>query len=237
MILNIETSETTCSVAITHEGELLYQLIEEEPMQHAVKLALFVDKAMNELRRREHKLEAVAVSIGPGSYTGLRIGLSTAKGICMGLDIPLIGVSTLEAWAVKAMFTSNPWAGEEVLIPMMDARRMEVYTAAYDFALNHVITPGPLILDADSYSQVPEDKKLIIFGSGMEKTKKAYEAGELLQGRNPQFLKLSPLVAADMMALSEKALREQKFIDLAYSTPQYLKEFQATTPKNILGNK
>jgi tRNA threonylcarbamoyladenosine biosynthesis protein TsaB len=211
----------------------MYQLIESEPMKHAVKLAPFIDKVMGELHRRGEKLEAVAVSAGPGSYTGLRIGLSTAKGICMGLDIPLIGVSTLEAWAVKAMFSSVAWEGDEILVPMMDARRMEVYTAGYDFALNPVMPPQPLILDTDSYKNLPADKNIYIFGSGAAKTKSAHEAGEVVCRENVHFLNLSPLTAADMMALSEKAFRNGDFIDLAYSIPQYLKEFQATTPKNL----
>lgn len=149
-------------MAVSQDGMVEYQLEDLEPMNHAKRLAPFIDKCMEEIRRRDWKLDAVAVSIGPGSYTGLRIGLSAAKGLCFGLGIPLLTVSTLEILAVKAMFRSMDWTGEEILVPMLDARRMEVYTAAYDFALNPIIPPQPLILDNESYSGLPGDRKSVV---------------------------------------------------------------------------
>ena len=122
IILNIETSSKICSVALTKDGAVEYQLEDTEGMNHAVRLAPFVEKCLEELKRKDEKLDAVAVSIGPGSYTGLRIGLSLAKGLCFSLGIPLIGVSTLKILAVKAMFRSFDWQGDEVLVPMIDAR-------------------------------------------------------------------------------------------------------------------
>lgn len=223
--LLIETSAETCSVALAEDGLLLWQQIEEQPMRHSEVLAPFVEKALAELTRREKKLDTVAVSIGPGSYTGLRIGLSEAKGLCFGLDIPLLGINTLQALAVKAMFLPRMWTGDELLVPMIDARRMEVYTAAYDFALNEVINPQPLIIDADSYKDLPEDRQAYLFGSG------AAKARTLLTRENTHFLNLDALLASDMIALGEKAFRENRFMDIAYSTPSYLKAVHTTAPK------
>ena len=206
----------------------MWQTIEEEPMKHSEVLAPFVEKALNELHRRELKPDAVAVSLGPGSYTGLRIGLSQAKGLCFGLDIPLIGVNSLQALAVKAMFMSRDWQGDELLVPMIDARRMEVYTAAYDFALNAVMEPQPLILDSESYDTLPQGRPAYYFGSGAKK------AQEVLTRPDTHYLQVSPLLACDLIALAEKAYREQDFIDVAYSTPFYLKAVHTTKPKNKL---
>lgn len=225
VILNIETSGTVCSVCLSKDGVAEYQLEDESGMMHAAKLAPFVEKCMAELERKEWKLDAVAVSIGPGSYTGLRIGLSLAKGLCLGKDLPLIGVSTLEILAVKAMFRSMEWTGEEILVPMIDARRMEVYTAAYRFSLEPVIAPQPLIIDENSYKELPEDITVIFLGDGSEKGK------DLIKRENAQWLGTLKPHARDMIALSEKGLREGKFLDLNYSVPVYLKEFQATVPK------
>lgn len=226
-ILNIETSSRICSVAITRDGCLEFQLDEREGMNHAVKLAPFVERCMEELKRKEEKLDAVAVSMGPGSYTGLRIGLSLAKGLAFSLDIPLIGISTLEILAVKAMFSSMDFTGEELLVPMVDARRMEVYTGVYDFSLAPLMTPGPLVLDKDSYREfIQSGKQMFFFGDGSEKAK------EVLAGENVHFRDGLMPMAKDMLALSEKAFRENRFIDIAYSVPDYLKEYQTTQPKN-----
>lgn len=230
-ILNIETSGKICSVALTHYGALEIQLDDSEGMQHANKLAPFVARIMEEVRRKEMKLDAVAVSIGPGSYTGLRIGLSLAKGLAFSLGVPLIGVSTLQILAVKAMFRSFDWQGDELLVPMIDARRMEVFTAPYDFALNALAEPAPMILDGHSFSDLLDSgRQLYFMGDGAEKAKKviSHPNAHWIDGLLPQ--------AKDMMALAEKALREQRFIDIAYSTPEYLKAYQTTTPKNPLLN-
>lgn len=228
-ILNIETSGKICSVALTRDGALEMQLDDREGMQHANRLAPFVERCMEELKRKEEKLDAVAVSLGPGSYTGLRIGLSLAKGLAFSLGIPLIGVDTLKIIAVKAMFRSMDWTGEEVLVPMVDARRMEVFTAPFDFALNPLAEPGPMILDENSFSELlSAGRHLYFLGDGAEKAKKVIDHpnAHWIDGLLPQ--------AKDMLALSEKALREEDFIDIAYSTPNYLKAYQTTTPKNHL---
>lgn len=225
-ILNIETSGKICSVAITSYGALEMQLDDRDGMQHANKLAPFVERCMAELTRKEMKLDAVAVSIGPGSYTGLRIGLSLAKGLAFALNVPLIGVDTLKILAVKAMFSTMDWTGEEILVPMVDARRMEVFTAPYNFALEELQTPGPMILDENSFADLlGSGKQLWFFGDGAEKAKSVigHPNAHWIDGLLPQ--------AKDMLALSEKALRENDFIDIAYSTPKYLKAYQTTKPK------
>lgn len=227
-IINIETSGKICSVAITMDGALELQLDDREGMQHANKLAPFVDRCMEELARKEIKPDAVAVSLGPGSYTGLRIGLSLAKGLAFSLGVPLIGVDTLKILAVKAMFSSMDFTGEEILVPMVDARRMEVFTAAYDFALNEVVKPEPMILDENSFADLlASGRKVYFMGDGAEKAKKLinHPNAHWLDGMLPQ--------AKDMLALSEKALREHDFIDIAYSTPNYLKDYQTTKPKPV----
>lgn len=225
-IINIETSSKTCSVALTKDGVVEFLLEDTEGMNHAIKLAPFVERCMEEIRRKEYTLDAVAVSLGPGSYTGLRIGLSLAKGLCFSLDVPLIGVSTLQILAVKAMFRSMDWQGDEILVPMVDARRMEVFSGAFDFSLREVVPEGPFILDENSFSQLHDKRKVVFFGDGAMKFKDVYSGsnGEWIENLYPH--------AKDMLALSEKYFRENRFIDIAYSTPNYLKEYQTTVPKN-----
>ena len=159
----------------------------------------------------------------------LEMKLGALKGLAFSLGIPLIGVDTLKIIAVKAMFRSMDWTGEEVLVPMVDARRMEVFTAPFDFALNPLAEPGPMILDENSFSELlSAGRHLYFLGDGAEKAKKVIDHpnAHWIDGLLPQ--------AKDMLALSEKALREEDFIDIAYSTPNYLKAYQTTTPKNHL---
>lgn len=227
MILNIETSSKICSVALSDEGTVWYSLKSDTEMDHSTKLAPFVDECLRQLKIRDIKLDAVAVSMGPGSYTGLRIGLSLAKGMCFGLGIPLIGISTLELLAVKAMFSNWNSPEDTLYVPMIDARRLEVYTAVYDAALKEVMKPQALILEPESYGELPL-KPIIMIGDGVKKAK------EIVKIPVEEWIDAMP-VASDMTALSEKAFREGSFIDIAYSTPLYLKNFQATTPKkNII---
>lgn len=220
-ILSIETSGKFCSVSLIHEGLAEFNKEDDIEMNHAVAIGPFVEECMKEAKKREWKIDAVAVSMGPGSYTGLRIGLSMAKGLCFALDVPLIGVSTLKLLAVKAMFRNMEWQGDEILMPMIDARRMEVYTAAYDFRLDEVIRPQPLILNEEMPGLLPEGKEIYFIGDGSEKSK------EVLKGERFHWLGNVGPKASDMTALAEKAFREGDFIDLAYSVPEYLKEYEA----------
>ncbi len=228
-ILNIETSTAVCSVALGADGQVLEHHENYDGQTHATLLSAYIQDVMRYVRAREMKLDAVAVSIGPGSYTGLRIGLSEAKGLAYGLDIPLIAVNTLQLLTVSTMF--NHVIDDDVLYaPMIDARRMEVYTAVYNAALQAIVKPQPLILDCDSFSSVLAGNKVVFMGDGSDK------ARQVIKHRNAQFVDRVKPVALDMIALSERAFRQQDFADVAYSTPFYLKEFQATVPRNkVLG--
>lgn len=224
-ILNIETSTDVCSIALAREGEVILHHEEYEGKSHATVLNDFIEDAIRYIRSREIRTDAVAVSIGPGSYTGLRIGLSEAKGLCFGWGVPLIGVNTLQLLTVSAMF--RHFFDDEVLYaPMIDARRKEVYTAVYDNALNEVMPAQAKILDENSFADLLQQHKLVFMGNGSDKCRDIVKHGNAIYcpGIKP--------VALDMVALSERAFRNSQFLDTAYSTPLYLKEFQATTPKN-----
>ena len=227
-ILNIETSSTVCSTVIAKDGEIVFLKEDLEGMNHAVKLAPFVEEAISFCKEREIKLDAIAVSMGPGSYTGLRIGLSLAKGLAFSLSIPLIGISTLEILAVRAMFSRYDWEGDEIIVPMVDARRMEVFTCALDFALNRINEEQPLILDSDSFSELGLKRKVIFIGDGSEKFR------DLYKHENAIWMGVYKPHARDMVTLAEKYFRESKFIDLAYSVPNYIKSYQTTVSKRKL---
>ena len=229
-ILNIETSTDVCSVALTSEGQVLDHRENYEGQTHATMLSQYVKEMLDYARLRELKLDAVAVSIGPGSYTGLRIGLSEAKGLACGLTVPLIGVNTLQLLVVSTMFNHFIEDDDALYVPMIDARRMEVYTAAYNAALQTVMEPQAMILDEHSLDGLLQSHHLVLMGNGSDK------ARQVLDRDGVSFIAGVKPVAVDMTALAEKAFRENDFIDVAYSTPLYLKEFQATKPKNPVLN-
>lgn len=231
VILNIETSTNVCSVAVTAEGLVLKYYEDFQGQNHAALLSGYIKACLDHLADHEMKLEAVAVSLGPGSYTGLRIGLSEAKGLAYALNIPLIGIDTLQLMAVSVMF-NHEVSPDALFVPMIDARRMEVYTAIYDMTLNTLLSPTPLILDEISYSEWLDNsdhQEILFFGNGSDK------ARELLEKRpNARFIADVNPLAVDMMALADRAYSQKDFLDLAYSVPSYLKEFQATKPKNLI---
>ncbi len=226
-ILNIETSTDVCSVALTYDGQVVTQREDYRGHNHATLLSGYIKDCIEEAKSKNLKLDAVAVSIGPGSYTGLRIGLSEAKGLAYALDIPLIGVDTLAIMAVTVMF-SDFFDSDVMFAPMIDARRMEVYTAVYNYALETLLAPTPLILDENSYDKYLDRGPVIFFGNGSDKARPLLE-----KHKNANFITEIHPLAANMTALSERAYRNRDFLDLAYSTPRYLKEFQATKPKSI----
>lgn len=226
-ILNIETSTEVCSVALTSEGAVLEHYEEFKERNHAVLLSDFIKGCLDHLRRHEMKLDAVAVSMGPGSYTGLRIGLSEAKGLAYALDVPLIGVDTLQLMAVSVMFNQMSENPDIMFAPMIDARRMEVYTGVYNLSLESLEAPHPLILDVNSYKEWLDRGEVLFFGNGSEK------ARTVITHPNARFVPDVVPLAVDMLALSDKAFRENNFLSLAYSVPTYLKEFQATRPKPL----
>lgn len=234
-ILNIETSTNVCSAAVTYDGMVLCQREDFSGHNHATMLSGFIKDCLDHIAAHEMKLDAVAVSIGPGSYTGLRIGLSEAKGLCYALNIPLIGIDTLKIMAVEVMF-GHEITGDELFVPMLDARRMEVYTAVYDMSLDTLVAPTPLILDGDMQQGIPsaalydkyfEKDNVLFFGNGSDK------AREIIKSPNAVFVPDIHPLAANMLPLAEQAYMRGDFLDLAYSVPVYLKEFQATRPKKL----
>lgn len=226
-ILSIDTSTSVCSVSLSSESMILLHREDFEGRNHAALLSAFIKDCLDSLSEHEMKLDAVAVSMGPGSYTGLRIGLSEAKGLAYSLDIPLIGISTLQLMATQVMFADQDVTDSTIFVPMIDARRMEVYTAAYDLGLNELMAPQPLILDADCFAPlIATGRPCLLFGNGSDKAK------ELIQAPNVRYVADVQPLATDMLALADLAYARKQFIDVAYSTPTYLKDFQATKPKN-----
>ena len=227
VILNIETSSTGTSVALTAEGMVLSHREDQQGLNQAALLSGYIKHCLDFAAEKELRLDAVAVSMGPGSYTGLRIGLSEAKGLAYALDIPMIGVDTLKLMACQVMFTQDTLVGDEIFVPMVDARRMEVYTCAYDFALEPLMDKTPLILDEQSYSNlIDTERQVLFFGDGSDKFR------PLMTAPNAAFVDDIRPLAIDMIALAEQAYARRDFLDTAYCTPWYIKDFQATKPKN-----
>lgn len=224
IILHIETSTNICSIAISENGQCIFTKSDSEGMNHAALLSVFIAEAMEFLKSVSKNPDAVAVSSGPGSYTGLRIGVSTAKGLCYGLDIPLIAVSTLEILTANALLTAEA-ATNTLFCPMIDARRMEVYAAFYnkEGIIQREISAD--IIDENSYSEILENHSVYFFGNGAEKCKTT------LTHPNAKFIDGMYPLAQNMIALAEKAYAEKKFVDVAYFEPFYLKEFYTTAAK------
>jgi len=224
-ILHIETSTNVCSIALSEDGNCFFSKINTEGMNHAAMLSVFIAEAMDILKTNSKSLDAIAVSSGPGSYTGLRIGVSTAKGLCYGLDIPLIDVSTLEVLAAPVI-ASVENTENALFCPMIDARRMEVYAALYDSNDEIYRKIAADIIDSDSYAEALENHVVYFFGNGADKCK------ETLTHPNARFLEDIVPLAENMIPIAEQAFKEKKFVDVAYFVPFYLKEFHTTAPKN-----
>jgi universal bacterial protein yeaZ len=224
-ILHIETSTSVCSVAVSVDGVVKNHFESLDGPSHASLLGVFVQKAVEYMRENSIKPDAVAVSCGPGSYTGLRIGVSEAKGLCFGWNVPLISVPTLELLACGVMFR-NFFDDDVLYCPMIDARRMEVYAAVYDNALNPVKPVGAYIVDENTFADLLAERRIVFFGNGAEKCK------TVINHPHATFIDAVHPMATDMLALAERAYAQQKFEDVAYFEPFYLKEFVATLPKN-----
>jgi tRNA threonylcarbamoyladenosine biosynthesis protein TsaB len=227
-ILHIETSTEACSVAVSEDGLAVFSKEDLKGPSHAVQLGVFVDEALSFVDSRAMPLDAVAVSCGPGSYTGLRIGVSMAKGLCYGRDLPLIGLPTLEVLCVPVLLHQD-LPEEALLCPMIDARRMEVYAAVYDRALNVVRSTGADVVTADTYREYLDRGPVYFFGNGADKCR------EVINHPNAHFLADIRPLAKWMFPLAEKAKAKGDFKDVAYFEPFYLKEFVATKSKNPLG--
>ena len=227
-ILNIETSTDVCPVAISDSGQVIFNKEDHSGPNHAVKLGVYVDEALDFLDSHGLPLEAVAVSCGPGSYTGLRIGVSMAKGICYGRGVKLIAVPTLELMAVPVLLGEHPEQEDALIVPMLDARRMEVYAEVLDRALRVVRPIQADIVDADTYKEYLDQHPVYFFGNGAAKCMETinHPNAHLVEGIEP--------LAKNMAPLAEKRFVEGKFEDVAYFVPFYLKDFVAKMPKKLI---
>ena len=226
-ILNIETSTTVCSVSISENGTCKCFRENFNGNNHSELIGVFTQEVLAEAGLKPQDLDAVALSIGPGSYTGLRIGTSFAKGLCYGTDIPLITIPTLKIIAQNAKEKYNI-EDDALLCPMIDARRMEVYCCVYDSKLNEVHATEPQIIDENSFADILKDKKVYFFGNGAAKCK------QYITSENAIFLEEVYQLATSMIALSEEAYTNNYFADVAYFEPFYLKAAHVTVPKNQL---
>lgn len=231
-ILAIETSTEACSVALSENGKTILSEEIDQPKAHASMLAVLIEKILTKAELKASDLAAVAVSEGPGSYTGLRVGVSTAKGICYAAGVPLVSVDTLEILALKAKdhFLENGMAFDEGtrIVPMIDARRMEVYTATFSGNMDKLTETDALILNQDIFSKLLKESTHVIFtGDGAEKSKAVIN--------DPKAVFLPAFPTADFMAEPAfRAYEKSEFEDIAYFEPRYLKEFVAGISKNKL---
>lgn len=226
--MNIETSTDVCSVAISDNGQVIFNKEDHSGPNHAVKLGVYVDEALSFIDAHGIPLEVVAVSCGPGSYTGLRIGVSMAKGICYGRDVKLISIPTLELMAVPVLLGEHPAEEDALIVPMLDARRMEVYAKVMDRALKEVRPIQADIVDAETYKEYLDRGTVYFFGNGAEKCM------EVINHPNARLVKGIEPLAKNMAPLAEKRFVEGKFEDVAYFVPFYLKDFVAKMPKKLL---
>lgn len=221
MILQIETATTVCSVAIAEEGKAITCVEVEQRNVHAEKITLFIDEVLHKAGKTYADVDAVAVSSGPGSYTGLRIGVSTAKGLCFALDKPLIAVETLSAMADGFVQQYDP--GNDVLLcPMIDARRMEVFTAVFRVDGSPVKPTSAEIIDEHSFADLLHDHKMMFFGDGAAKCAR-------ILGTHPNAHIVTNFTNS-ASHLSQKAFEkfvQNDFEDVAYFEPYYLKDFIA----------
>lgn len=230
IILHIEASTECCSVALSQDGHIFFERVNGEERSHAKVLAPFVEEAIKVADEQGAKINAVALSCGPGSYTSLRIASSTAKGVCYGRNIPLIAIPTTAIMCVPVLFRDG-LPEEALLCPMIDARRNEVYATIYDRALGVVKETHAEVVTEESFKEHLDRGPVLFFGNGAEKCKSiiSHPNALFLDGfRNP--------LAKNMMPLAEKAWFNEKFEDIAYFEPFYLKNFIATKPKELLKN-
>lgn len=227
-ILSIETSTDVCSVAVSQDGTCIFEKEDSSGPNHAVKLGVFVDEALSFIDSHLIPLDAVAVSCGPGSYTGLRIGVSMAKGICYGRSVKLLSVPTLNLLCVPVLLREQIQEENALLCPMLDARRMEVYAQLFDRALNEVRPIQADVVDADTYKSYLDERSVYFFGNGAEK------CIEVINHPNAHLIKNVEPLAKNMFPLAEKRMMNEQFEDVAYFVPFYLKDFVAKTPKKLL---
>lgn len=227
-ILHLETSTDVCSVAVSQDGACIFNEEDHSGPNHAVESGVFIDEALSFIDSHLIPLDAVAVSQGPGSYTGLRIGTSTAKGICYGRDVKLISIPTLQLLCVPILLREAITEEDALLCPMIDARRMEVYAQLFDRSLHEVRPVQADVVDGDTYKPYLDQHPVYFFGNGAAKCMEAihHPNAHLIEGIEP--------LAKWMFPLAEKRYLDGRFEDVAYFTPFYLKDFVAKMPKKLL---
>ncbi|CAN5221874.1 tRNA (adenosine(37)-N6)-threonylcarbamoyltransferase complex dimerization subunit type 1 TsaB [soil metagenome] len=224
LILNIDTASENAHVSLAKDGQVLHSLCSGSQKEHAAFLQTAIQELIKMACVQFKDIDAVAVTAGPGSYTGLRVGLASAKGLCYALKIPLITIGTLEVLTASALQLYPPVADETILFcPMIDARRMEVFTAIYQQDLQEYLQPCAMILDEFSFEKDLLKNKIMFFGSGAEKWKNI--CPDSYRGSNAVF-KSVLLLPESLGKVSNMLFLEKKFTDLAYCEPLYLKEFQ-----------
>ena len=247
MILCLETSTAVCSVALVKDGKVIALRESLDGQNHAEKITIFIDEVMKEANVFYRDLDAVATSMGPGSYTGLRIGVSTAKGLCYAMEKPLIAVDTLAAMAhgFKDYKTTRlqdykevaetqrhrdaefkAQSSESILCPMIDARRMEVYSAFFNEKLERVSETSAIIIDENSFMEMKQNGHLYLFGDGADKLASLFENDE-----NITVVEKFHCSASYMAELADRAFKNKDFVDTAYFEPFYLKNFVPGMPK------
>lgn len=227
-ILHIETSTNVCSVAVSQDGALIYHDEDREGPNHNVKCGVFVEQALSFAESHAIPLDGVCVSKGPGSYTGLRIGVSMAKGVAYGRNVPLLSVPTLQVICVPVLLSHDDMPEDALLIPMIDARRMEVYSAVYDRALREVRPTQADIVTEDTYKEYLDRGPVYFMGNGAAKCK------DVITHPNARFIDGIDPLAKNMYPLAERKFLRGELEDTAYFEPFYLKEFVATKPKSLL---
>ena len=227
-ILNIETSTNVCSVALSEDGACIFTQEDHSGPNHGEQLGRFVDEALSFADSHAIPVDAVAVSSGPGSYTGLRIGTSMAKGICYGTDIKLIAVPTLELLCVPVLLHHEEIEDNALLVPMIDARRMEVYAQVFDRALHEIRPIQADVVDENTYKEYLDKAPVYFFGNGAEKCM------ETINHPNAHLIKGIEPLAKNMLPLAEKRIALEQYEDVAYFVPMYLKDFVAKKAKPLL---
>ena len=224
LILNIDTATEYASVCLSRNGKLLAIQSNANQKDHASFVQPAIQRIVNEAGTSLSSIDAIAVANGPGSYTGLRVGLSTAKGLCYALDKPLILINTLEIIATAALENVSEMSSGALVCPMIDARRMEVFTAVYDSEMNNVMKPAALIVDETSFAHLLNERVIVFCGSGARKFE------NLIAHNNAKFFHINH-DARHMQTIAEKMYLLKSFADKAYSEPYYLKEFFTPAPK------
>ena len=233
MIICLETATNLCSVALCDSAGVISLRESNESKSHASVLTVFIEEILRDRGIKVSDLDAIAVSKGPGSYTGLRIGVSVAKGIAYGASVPLIAIETTLSmfWGIAgSKYFSEATAANTLFCPMLDARRMEVYFAIYDSTGNKIKDISAEIIDEDTFANIPESQKIIFFGDGALKCK------EVINRKNALFASDYMISASYMHKPVYRALINRSYEDVAYFEPLYLKDFITSKPrKNILG--